>query len=272
MKLKSISGILTFKQSKWLKPHIEYNTIQRSQSTNDFEKDFFNVLHLDGTCIIIAYRAYMETLLNYGDEAKNTSLSMGLYTKDVASKLEVVKTGSGNKGLDERNAYTVNSQIVTIYGRPHIDLAHQGKLIVNGLPIEITLRRQKDTFSLLSSDDNPSYKFKLVDLILCVKNIELTPQRFRQIQQNLEKESIVYPINRVSIKTRSIPVGLGSMNWENCIMGQMPNRVIIGIFENGSFNGSYKKNPYNFQHFNVSNIGVYVIGESLPGNPMKFNF
>ncbi|XP_066931708.1 uncharacterized protein [Clytia hemisphaerica] len=45
MKLKSISRILTFKQSKWLKPYIEYNTIQRSRSTNDFEKDFFKLMN-----------------------------------------------------------------------------------------------------------------------------------------------------------------------------------------------------------------------------------
>ncbi|XP_066916396.1 uncharacterized protein F54H12.2-like [Clytia hemisphaerica] len=219
-----------------------------------------------------AYRAYMETLLNYGEEAKKTSLSMGLYTKDEAKKLDELKTANGNRGLDERSAYTENSKIVTICGRPHIDIAHQGKLLVNGLPIKITLHRQKDAFSLLTNDETPTYKFKIVDIVLRIKKIELTPHKFGEIQQTLEKESIAYPINRVTIKTRSIPIGLGSMNWENCIMGQMPNRVIIGMVENNAFNGSYKKNPYNFQHFNVSSIGVYVNGESLPANPMKLNF
>ena len=54
--------------------------------------------------------------------------------------------------------------------------------------------------------------------------------------------------------------------------GQIPNRIFVGMVENVSFTGQYDKNPYNFKHFNLSSIGIYVNGESLPAHPIKCNF
>ena len=43
------------------------------------------------------------------------------------------------------------------------------------------------------------------------------------------------------------------------------------MVDNDSYTGNYKKNPYNFKHFNVRDIGVYVNGKTL-SQPMKLNF
>ena len=44
------------------------------------------------------------------------------------------------------------------------------------------------------------------------------------------------------------------------------------MVDNDSMNGIYSKNPFNFQHYNVQQVGVYINGESLPGQPIKTNF
>ena len=162
--------------------------------------------------------------------------------------------------------------MVELIGRLHCDIFNQGRLLLNGLPLKITLHRNKDAFCLITNGDNPSFKVKLVDVALCLRKVQLTAKKFSEVQQTLEKVPACYPINRVTIKTHSLAAGLTSFNWDNAILGKLPNRIFIGMTDNNAHTGAYKKNPFNFKHFNLTTIGAYVNGESLPGNPMKLNF
>ena len=38
---------------------------------------------------------------------------------------------------------------------------------------------------------------------------------------------------------------------------------VFGLVESEAFNGAFKKNPYNFQHFDVSSIGITVNDEGF---------
>ena len=44
------------------------------------------------------------------------------------------------------------------------------------------------------------------------------------------------------------------------------------MMDNNSYNGNYKKNPFNFQHYNLTQIGISVNGEEVPFKPLKLNF
>ena len=44
MKLTKLHRVLKFKQSEWIKKYIDFNTEKVIGATNDFEKDFFQLM------------------------------------------------------------------------------------------------------------------------------------------------------------------------------------------------------------------------------------
>ena len=44
------------------------------------------------------------------------------------------------------------------------------------------------------------------------------------------------------------------------------------MMDNDSYNGNFKKNPSNFQHHKLTQIGISVNGEEIPSKPLKLNF
>ena len=48
--------------------------------------------------------------------------------------------------------------------------------------------------------------------------------------------------------------------------------IAICMMDNDSYNGNYKKNPFNFQHYTLTQIGISVNGEEVPFKPLKLNF
>ncbi|GFX86218.1 uncharacterized protein F54H12.2 [Trichonephila clavipes] len=88
----------------------------------------------------------------------------------------------------------------------------------------------------------------------------------------LEKETAKYPINRVLCKVYSIPQGSMSFVQDNIFIGQMPKRIVVGCVDNDSFHGTFEKSPFDFKHYDINFIGVYVDGQPTPHNPLDLNF
>ena len=59
---------------------------------------------------------------------------------------------------------------------------------------------------------------------------------------------------------------------ENLFSGQLPTRIVIGCVDNEAFNGSYKKNPFNFKHMNLSQLKVYLDGQQHSVKPLEMNY
>ena len=88
------------------------------------------------------FRAYVDTVLGYGDEAKNTKLTSQLWYRDTAGHMDATTVDGGNTGLVERRRYIAESRIVEMMGRLHVDLFLQDRVLLNGVSVKIRLVRR----------------------------------------------------------------------------------------------------------------------------------
>ena len=88
----------------------------------------------------------------------------------------------------------------------------------------------------------------------------------------LESGLAKYPIKRVVCTTYTIPAGNLDGNHEKLFSGQIPSRLVIGCVNNDAFNENYVKNPFNFKHCALSEISLYLDGNTQPVKLLKTNF
>ena len=123
------------------------------------------------------YRAMIESLLNYGEEAKTSQLSMAMFYKDTAGKMNVVNPlaadDEANLGLKARYEFTKESHTVDMMGPIHSDIFFQDRLMLNGVNLRIKLKRAKNVFCLVSSAAGAKFKVVITEAILFVRRVKV---------------------------------------------------------------------------------------------------
>lgn len=223
-----------------------------------------------------AYRAYLETLLNYGPSAKKSQLTAALFYKDTAGKMDVADpTLAGvhaNHGLNARYEFSKTSGIIEMAGPIFSDVFFTERLLLSFVDLKVVLNRSSNEFCLMSSVDDADFKVKMIEAYLKVRKVKVNPSVSLAHEVALKRGPAFYPIRRVECKSFIIPAGNPSIRKDNIFSGLVPRSFVYGLIESSSLNGDFKKNPFNFKHFNVSNIGVTVNGIEVPFKPMTLSF
>ena len=157
-------------------------------------------------------------------------------------------------------------------GRLHHDMFQQEKLLLSKTDINVVLTRAANEFCLMSAKKK-EYKVIFNDAQLLVQRVSATDKTSVAIEKALERGRAKYTVNKIQCKDITIPPGNRSITEDRLFNGKIPNRVIIVFVDNDAFHGSYSTNPYNFQHMNVSEIGLSINGQPPPySEPLKLIF
>jgi len=210
------------------------------------------------------YRSYIEALLNYGTDSKNTQLTGAMFYADSAGKMvDFVQ----NMGLVKRKGMAANSAVIELLGPIHCDIMNMEKYLINGVELKIKFVRTRDSFSLIATGGE--YKVKMLDATLKIRKVKINPAILLAHSKNLERFNAKYPITRVETKVTTIAAGLASYSCNNIILGQIPKRIIIGFVSNKTYNGDFKLNPFNFHHYKLNHMSLYVDGQQIPSKPLQ---
>ena len=79
-------------------------------------------------------------------------------------------------------------------------------------------------------------------------------------------------MRRVECKTFIIAAGNPSLRKDNLYNGLVPKAFVFGMIDSASFNGTYKKNPYNFKTYTTSFLGITANGEEVPFKPLQLSY
>ena len=225
-----------------------------------------------------AYRAYLETLLNYGPAAKHSQLTASLFYKDSASKMDTADPtlaanhANVNHGLRLRYTFNKQSGIIEMAGPIFCDVFMTERLLLSYVDLKVILNRNGNQFCLMVSEDDVDYKVKLVEAYLKIRKVKISPSVSIAHELALKKGPAVYPVRRVECKSFIVAAGNPALRKDNIFNGLVPKSFVFGLVESAAFNGAYKKNPYNFQHFDVSFIGITVNGEEMPFKPLQISY
>lgn len=229
---------------------------------------FFNQKPVSPPNNAYAYRAYIETLLNYGPAAKQSHLTSVLWSDDTAGKMNDVD--NGNAGLVKRREYLGNNKTVDMIGHLHSDVFNQEKLLLNGVEVRVRLVRSRDSFCLM--DPSGYFSVHIDEANLLVRRVKINPGVLLAHAKMLSKTTAKYPLTRVEVKTITLHNNVFSETLDNIILGQLPKRIIVGFVQNKSYNGDRNRNPFDFQHFNINSLGLFVDGVQVPSKTLQPDF
>ena len=235
-----------------------------------------NDVNVSSATTTYPYRAYIETHLNYGTDAKKSRLQAAMYSIDdnlIVSNPIPDSSSARNMGLKRRHGICTAKPTFDMIGPLHVDVFNQSKYMLNGVTMKVRMTRSKDSFVLMAkSDVTESFKVDILSAKLFVRKLKITPSLCLAHERIIQQKTAKYPITRVECKVIHLPQGQKSFTHDNLFLGQLPKRIVLGIVDNRAFNGDISLNPYNFQHCNFNYLAVHLDGQQFPRAPLQPSF
>ena len=235
---------------------------------------FLNTVQISTPSGAYPYQAYLQTLLSYSPQVKESQLEAAMYYADTAGHFQAV-AGNNNRGMVSRKARAAQSAVLDMVGRLHSDLFHQGKYLLSHLDVRIKLVRSKDAFVISCAQDGgayPEYKLKLLDASLFVRKVTVSPLVALAHARTLEKANAIYPLTKTTMRVFTVAQGSHSFQEDNLFVDRMPNKVIVGFVNSAAYNGNYGMNPFCFEHVNLNYLSLFHQGQRIPSKGLRPNF
>ena len=111
----------------------------------------------------------------------------------------------------------------------------------------LRLHRIKNHFCLMCSETNPNFEVKVLDAVLKVEKVHISPNACLGITSASKENTARFPVRRVVVNSYSISAGSMSRSVDHVFRDVIPQRVVVGIVDSDAFNGAFRKDPFQFQ-------------------------
>ena len=195
----------------------------------------------------------------------------GLMPKKDPTDATEVRTYNG--GASHRGKWFYDGKTFQMEGPLLADVCQIDRYLLNNTDVGIKLYKNRSNFIIGAKDDTKEYKVVIEDIYFKTCYVKPSPGVLLGISKALDGgHKALYPYTKTEARIFNIPQGFQDIYLDNVFQGIVPGRIIIGMVSSSAKNGKYTKNPFNFQPFDVREIGVSVDGNYRPAQPTKVNF
>ena len=116
--------------------------------------------------------------------------------------------------------------------------------------------------------ETDKYNIKLIGKpIISYRHMRLNNQLKLAHLNTLKNSNMIIPINRITLS-----IGPTHHKIDLPYLDKNPTRILVAFVEHDNFVGNHIKNPFNFTHHNLEEIGIYSDEQSACYNkPLKMD-
>lgn len=176
-------------------------------------------------------------------------------------------------GTVVRNSDAEDLSCVEYWGPVFADICNQNRYMLNNVRLEFTFRPTTDKFRLMVQGEKNAYlKIDAAKLQVC--NVDLDPRIKVSIDNMMSRENVKakYPIQKTVVRTFRANTGARQFFENDMFRGKVPSKMIVGLVSEEAYHGSYTRNPFFFDTYNISNIAVRLGNTSIPTRPIDLDF
>jgi len=210
------------------------------------------------------YKAYLQTLLSSSYGAKVSHLAAQGFRQDDGN----VDSVSNNEGATWRFSRFAGSTSMELEGPLNEDICQTNRYILSNTQVDLKLFRSKQPFVIMTETDK-SFKIVLEDVTLKACYVDVHPGIITGHAAALAKGNALYPFTRVEMLSFNLSAGSRQFNLDNLFNGQCPTKALVVLVESERFSGTFKTNPFKFDHFDLSEIELTADGVSVPSRALK---
>ena len=194
-----------------------------------------------------AYRAYITDLLSYGTDVKK-------YIWHKTARGLAWRRGreiwwAKQRRIDRKNQDDFKQQILWSQGTLTYRYVTPGATLTQQFNRENQSSASRTPFFINELRDDRQWIRLLSSRKLSWKHAkwDWPPKSKCDWEKVLAGPGAKYPITHAVTRHFTISSGTSTADLEALFMGQIPNKVVLGMISNGAFSGDWKKNPYRFR-------------------------
>lgn len=235
------------------------------------------------TTDLYSWKADLDIRLGYTKAVKRGALQLlGFDEESIAfDEDDANNTAFGNnpgpnyRALARRYQRGRHSAPIVILSPIFCDIFQQQKFLPPNTKLTIELTKNSFPFCLLTyiPVGTQDYKILVEKCQMIVKKTKMDNSIVKEMDSvTLAGNRMLYPIRRVEMSYYTKGPGTADISVQNVVEGILPRRIFFVFIRQDAFSGDRDRDPFNYQHFNISELTLKTNHETLPYIPITCDF